>query len=485
MNGPTTTTDLPPSAAEDSGGACEAPRPRTTNPLRRLAGDLAAERRRNGGPPGELGFDLRRTMRLARDPLAVLMPLYEQYGPIFSIRALHVVETFMIGPDANRLMTVTDRENFSWRDGEMGELIPLLGNGLLTTDGAYHDRAREILMPAFGADRIAAAVGAIENETRRSISSWRQDGVIDICRWSRTTALRIAMRALVGLDPDDQGAGATATRHFERALQYYGSDFHMRMLRGPGTPWARTASSKRALDRIVYREIDARRSRPPADPSDVLAILSAAESPTGGRLSDLEIRDHLVTLLFAGHDTMTSTLSLLFSELARHPAERDRVIEEVAGVDSIPAAALEGRLPALLRCLEETLRLYPPGWVGPRRNVREFEFEGVRVAPGSAVNYSSLLTQRLPELFPEPEQFLPDRFLPEARAKLPPGAYIPFGAGPRICIGKRFALTEAQVVAATVLRRFRPEALDMRPPELRPMPTLGPKDGLRLRLAAS
>ncbi|MGB3099197.1 MAG: cytochrome P450 [Solirubrobacterales bacterium] len=424
-------------------------------------------------------------MRLARDPLSVLMPLYERFGPIFSIRALHVVETFMIGPEANRLITVTDRENFGWRDGEMGELIPLLGDGLLTTDGAYHDRAREILMPAFGAERIAAAVESIENETRRSISGWRRGGLVDIYRWSRTTALRIAMRALLGLDPDDQGAGATATRHFERALRYYGSDFHVRLLRGPGTPWSRTLSSKRALDRIVYREIAARRSQPPDDPSDVLAILTAAESPTGGRLSDLEIRDHLVTLLFAGHDTMTSTLSLLLYELARHPAERDRVIDEVADAGSIPAAALEGRLPALLRCLEETLRLYPPGWVGPRRNLREFEFEGVRVAAGSAVNYSSLMTHRLPELFPEPERFLPERFLPSARAKLPPGAYIPFGAGPRICIGKRFALIEAQVVAATVLRRFRPEALDSRPPQLRPMPTLGPREGLRLRLTRS
>ena len=421
---------------------------------------------------------------MARDPLAVLMPLYERHGPVFSIRVLHVIETFLIGPEANRMITVTERDNFRWREGSMAELIPLLGDGLLTTDGDYHDRAREILMPVFAAERIASAVGAIETESRRAISSWPAAGVIDIGRWSRTTSLRIAMRALLGLNPDDQGAGAEATRHFERALRYYGTDFHMRMLRGPGTPWWRTLSSKRALDRIVYREIAARREGVDGGEGDVLAMLVAAESPTGGRLTDLEIRDQVITLLFAGHDTMTSTLSLLLYELARHPEECDRVIAEAGAAGSITEAALNGGLPALHRCLEETLRLYPPGWVGPRRNVEEFEFEGVRVAADSSVNYCSLLTHRLPEVFPEPDRFLPERFAPEAKAKIPPGAYIPFGAGPRVCIGKRFALAEAQVVAATVLLRHRPELVDGSPLRLRPMPTLGPEDGLKLRLTA-
>lgn len=459
-----------------------------TNPILRLAGELFAERRRGAGPHGALRFDLRRSRQLARDPLSVLMPLYKEYGPVFSIRVLHAIEIFMIGPAANHLITVSRRDNFLWREGSMGELIPLLGDGLLTTDGEYHDRAREILMPAFHGERISAALGAIEAETARAISGWRDGEVIDIYEWSRATSIRIAMRALIGLDPDDRGAGAKAARHFERALRYYGTDFHVRLLRGPGTPWSRTQSSRRALEEIIRWKIAERRAGEQValdeQPGDVLSLLTAAESPSGTRLSEQEVSDQAITLLFASHDTMTSALSMMFYELARNPGELDAVNEEIAAADSEPTRRPAEPLPRLLRCLDETLRLYPPAWVGPRRSIHAFEFEGVTVPAHSSVNYSSLLTQRLPEVFPDPARFDSDRFLPEARAALPPGAYVPFGAGPRICLGKRFALAEAQAVVATVLRRFRPQLIDGRPLSLHPMPTLGPEGGLKLRVNA-
>lgn len=458
------------------------PEAQPTNPILRLAGELVAERRRGEMPDGALRFDLRRSRQLARDPLSVLMPLYDEYGPVFSIRVLHAIEIFMIGPAANHLITVSDRDNFLWREGGMGELIPLLGDGLLTTDGDYHDRAREILMPAFHGERIAAAFGAIEAEAGRAISGWRDGEVIDIFEWSRATSIRIAMRALIGLDPDDRGAGAKAARHFERALRYYGTDFHVRMLRGPGSPWSRTQSSRRALDEIIRWKIAGRRDE--EEPEDVLGLLATAKSPTGARLTDREISDQAITLLYASHDTITSALSMLFYELARNPRELDAVVEEIAARDSESTKGPTEPLPRLLRCLEETLRLYPPAWVGPRRNIREFEFEGVSVPAGSSVQYSSLLTQRLPAVFPDPDRFSSNRFLPEARAELPPGAYIPFGAGPRVCIGKRFALAEAQTVVATLLRRFRPQLIDSRPLILHPMPTLGPAGGLKLRVNA-
>lgn len=434
-------------------------------------------------PDGAVRFDLRRSRQLARDPLSVLMPLYDEYGPVFSIRVLHALEVFMIGPAANHLITVSDRDNFLWREGSMGELIPLLGDGLLTTDGEYHDRAREILMPAFHGERINAAFGAIESEASRAISGWRDGEVVDIYEWSRATSIRIAMRVLIGLDPDDRGAGAKAARHFERALRYYGTDFHVRMLRGPGSPWSRTQASRRALEEIIRWKIAERRTG--EHPDDVLGLLSSAESPDGLRLTEQEVSDQAITLLYASHDTITSALSMLFYELARHPRELDAVGDEIAASDSEPAAAPGQPLPRLLRCLDETLRLYPPAWVGPRRNIREFAFEGVTVPAWSSVNYSSLLTHRLPEVFPDPARFSSDRFLPDARSALPPGAYVPFGAGPRICLGKRFALAEAQTVAATVLRRFRPQLIDSQEPTLHPMPTLGPEGGLRLRVNAN
>jgi cytochrome P450 len=137
----------------------------TTNPLRRIAFDLGAERAaRNSGvpfPPGPLRFSLARTRRFSQNPLPILLDLYERYGPVFSIRVLHSPVVFMLGPEANHFITVSHAANFRWRDGSMGDLIPLLGDGLLTIDGAYYRRSRKIMLPSFHRERITSSAGAI------------------------------------------------------------------------------------------------------------------------------------------------------------------------------------------------------------------------------------------------------------------------------------------------------------------------------------
>ena len=226
----------------------------------------------------------------------------------------------MLGPAANHYVTVSHPHNFHWREGSFGDLIPLLGDGLLTIDAGYHDRARRIMMPAFHHEQIEASVEAMVGETEAAIARSGPGRVVDVYAWSRKLAMRIAMRALLGLDPDDGGRGAAAAEHFERALGYYGTDYHMRMLRGPRSPWHRLISSREVLDEIVYAEIAERRAR---SGSRAAATSSACCSPPATRtapaLSDGEVRDQLMTLMFAGHDTSTSTLSFLLYELARHP----------------------------------------------------------------------------------------------------------------------------------------------------------------------
>ena len=219
----------------------EPPRQLSANPVRRVAEDVRAEigvRRRGSYPPGPQDFDVGRTLKAARDPLPLLLSLYEEYGPIFSARILHHPVIFMLGPEANHFVTVAHPENFHWRESSFGDLIPLLGDGLLTIDDAYHDRAREIMMPAFHREQVSAAVEAMSGrgELRRS-TRLRPGQVIDVYEWMRRLAMRIAMRALLGLDPDEAGKGAAAAEHFERALGFYGIDFHLRLLRGPGSPW--------------------------------------------------------------------------------------------------------------------------------------------------------------------------------------------------------------------------------------------------------
>jgi cytochrome P450 len=247
-------------------------------------------------------------------------------------------------------------------------------------------------------------------------------------------------------------------------------------------------ASRRVLDEIVYAEIARRRADPQSGRLDVLSLLIEASDENGDRLADEEIRDQVMTLLFAGHDTSTSTVSFLLHELAHHPevARQLRAEQEDVLGDRLPGPAeLHGELPYLDMVLDETLRLYPPAWIGPRRSVREFEFAGKPVPADTYVAYCSWASHRLAEVFPEPDAFRPERFTRERKAALPRGAYVPFGGGRRICIGKRFGQTEVKLVASMLLRRFAPEPVPGHDLRIRQMPTIGPEGGLPLRLAAA
>jgi cytochrome P450 len=151
----------------------EAPSRLSSNPLGRVVGDIVVQRRARGVfPPGPSDFDFARTRRMAHDPLSILLPLERRHGPIFSVRLLHSRVVFMIGPEANHFVTVAHPELFHWRESSFGDLIPLLGDGLLTTDAGYHDRARRIMMPAFHRERILAAVGVMQDEAEAALASW-------------------------------------------------------------------------------------------------------------------------------------------------------------------------------------------------------------------------------------------------------------------------------------------------------------------------
>lgn len=456
------------------------------NPVRRILADVVAEWRGRGKfPPGPGDFSLARTHQVAHDPLPLLLGAYEEFGPIFSMRLLHSRVVFMLGPEANQFVTVSHPENFHWRESSFGDLIPLLGDGLLTIDDDYHDRARAIMMPAFHREQVTAAIEAMAAEAEVAIGALPAGGVADVYAWMRNLAMRIAMRALLGLDPDEAGKGAAAAEHFERALGYYGIDYQWRLLRGPGSPWRKLLASREVLDEIVFAEIARHRADPDPERRDILSLLVGVRGEGGEAFTDREIRDQVMTLMFAGHDTSTSTLTFMMHELARHPEVVERLCEEqdrVLGGATPTIDQLEREMPYLEMVLDEVLRLYPPAWIGPRRAVREFEFGGYTVPRGAYVNYCSWASHRLPEVFPEPEAFVPERFTRERKAALSRGAYVPFGGGSRICIGKRFGQTEVKLVATMLLQRLRLDALPGRTMTIRQMPTLSPRGGLRMRV---
>jgi cytochrome P450 len=445
------------------------PAPTSTNPLRRMAEDMRRERAATHPfPPGDTRFSMARTMGFTRDPLTLLLDAYDRYGPVFTQRLFHANLVFVLGPEANHHLLVTNATNYSWREGSYGDLMPLLGDGMLSIDGAFHRLSRKAMLPMFHRERIAQAQRLMEDEVDAALDRWHDGLEIDLYHWTRELALRIAMRALFGLDPDRTRGQVDAAQEFENALSFWSKDYIFQILRGPGSPWNRMRAAARRLDAVIYREIDRRRAAGDLG-DDLLGILLETAHDEDGTLllTDRNIRDEVMTLLFAGHDTTTSTVAFLFYELSRHP-------------DLVEAPGFE-----LSTALDETLRLYPPAWIGPRRSIEPATVAGVTIPGGVPVNYSSWVSHHLPDVWPDPFAFKPERFAGANRDAIPKGAYVPFGGGSRTCIGMRFGQAEITVIATKILRRFR---LDLEPGyrlRVRQMPTIGPRDGLPVTIRAA
>jgi cytochrome P450 len=453
------------------------------HPLSVLLSDIRDERSASVPfPPGETSVSPSRTRRWAEDPLPILLSAYERFGPVFTLRLFHSNIVFMLGPAANHYMTVSHASNFNWRESNMRDLIGLMGDGLLTIDGDFHRRSRRIMLPAFHREHIAASAEAIIAETTLALEQLAPGAAIDLYAWTRRLALRVAMRGLFGIDPDGRQARAIdAAGLFEDALGFFSSDYVLRVFRGRFSPWGRMQAAARKLDTLIYSEMSRRRADGERG-SDILSLLLDAEDEDGNTLSDRQIRDEVMTLMFAGHDTTTSAVSFMFYELARHPELLARLqAEQDAMLDGgLPTAAqlLGAELPLMEMVIDETLRKYPPAWVGPRRSLEPFEFEGTPVPGHAFVNYCSWASHHLPDVFEDPEEFRPERFTTEARAELPRGAYIPFGGGSRTCIGMRFGQLEVRTIATLILTHCAlsvPEDFQLR---IRQMPTISPRDGL-------
>ncbi len=440
----------------------------SSNPLRRMAADVRAEMNLDVPfPPGDTFFSLKRASGFMRDPLTLLLRAYDRYGPVFTQRVFHQNIIFVLGPEANHHLLVSNAKNYSWRHGHYGDLTPLLGDGMLAIDGAFHRVQRKAMLPMFHRERIAQAQQLMEQEVDAALRTWQDGTKVDLYHWTRELALRIAMRALFGIDPDSaRGRADAAAQEFENALSFWSKDYVLQILRGPGTPWAKMRAASKRLDTIIYTELTRRRASGDFG-DDLLGLLLAAQDGDTIELKDRHIRDEVMTLLFAGHDTTTSTIAFLFHELSRHP--------EYTNSPEFDLTA----------ALDETLRMYPPAWIGPRRSIEPATIAGVEVPGGVPVEYSSWVSHHLPDVWEDPFSFRPERFVGANRDKIPKGAYVPFGGGSRTCIGMRFGQAEIGVIATKILSRFRLEVDPGYELKVRQSPTIGPRHGLPVTVKAA
>ncbi|MBX3206740.1 MAG: cytochrome P450 [Labilithrix sp.] len=360
-------------------------------------------------------------------------------------------------------------------------LRPVLGGGLLTSEHEVHERQRKLLAPAFAHKRIASYAATMAERAERFATTLREGEPLDLAEAMMRLTFEIVGKTLFDAEvvSDASAVGDALTTAMEVAMGQLGAVIPL----PPMIPSPQNLKYKRAvarLDEVVYRIIRERRAEG-GDRGDVLSMLLDARDEDGTAMTDRQVRDEAMTLFLAGHETTANALSWTFYLLARHPDARARMEAELDALGRVPSYEDLKQLPYTLAVFKEAMRLYPPAYVLGRRSVADATIGEHLVRKSSIVLVSILGIHRRSDLWPDPETFDPGRFLGDKEKQLPRCAYMPFGAGPRVCIGNHFALMEGHALLATVARRVRFEPTSAEPAELEPLVTLRPKGGLAMR----
>lgn len=358
---------------------------------------------------------------------------------------------------------------------------PLLGNGLLTSEGGFHRRQRRMMAPAFVHRRIAEYAAVIAARAEVAQRGLREGEVVDVSAAMMRMTLEIVGATLFSAEVGDEAEEihAALTAALEQVMTAVRSFVPI----PPSWPTPKNRRGQRAiarLDRTVYRLIEERR-REGGDRGDFLSMLLLAQDEDGGVMTDKQVRDEAMNIFLAGHETTANALGWTFYLLAQHPAIRERLEREVD-------AALGGRTPTLedlanmpfsLQVFKESMRLYPPAFVVARRALRDVTIGGHRVGKNELAIINIIGMHRRSAYFAEPDRFDPERFSADAEKSMNKRAFLPFGAGPRVCIGNHFALLEGQLALAAIAQRVR---LDLAPGSARvepePLITLRPRGGI-------
>ncbi|MFB6519808.1 cytochrome P450 [Streptomyces sp. NPDC056401] len=356
--------------------------------------------------------------------------------------------------------------NFRKDNAIYQEVRDALGNGLLTSQDEDYLRQRRLVQPLFTKRRVDGYADAVATETASTLAAWEAapDGVVDVADEMMTLALRAVARILFGTDVD--ATADVVDRSFPVITAYvmrrgYSPVNVPRDWPTPGNK--RAAAAMDELYAVCDGIIAERRSTAAgATDEDLLSLLAAASSVDDGEFDATELREQVLIFLLAGHETTATSLAFSLHLLARHPELQDRARAEITAVlgDRTPGAADLDRLPYLTQVLKEAMRLYPAAPVLGRRSVAAAEVDGHTIPAGADVIVAPWVTHRHPGYWPDPERFDPDRFTPEAEAARPRYAWMPFGGGPRACIGQHFSMLESVIALAMLLRAYEFEAVD-------------------------
>ena len=418
-----------------------------------------------------------------RDALGFIERMQRDYGDIVWSRFLYVPALFLYHPNEIESVLTTNARNFrkamSLRSNFFQRLV---GNGLLTSEGEEWKRQRRLSNPAFHRERVATYATTIVDYAKRLTGDWRDGEIRDMHRDMMRLTLEIVVRCLFSADVshDVDHVGAILSE----MVKPFASQATLKWIlnnRLPTPEHIRFHWFARKIDSVVYRIIAERRARG-KDEGDLLSMLLAAHDEDGSGMDDQQLRDEVMTLFLAGHETTALTLAWSWYLLGRNPqAEKEfhDELEDVLGDRDATFADLS-RLKYTEQIVKESMRLYPPAYGLGREAINDCEIGGYHVPPGTQVFMFQWATHRDARFFDEPLRFKPERWTADFEAQLPKYAYFPFGAGPRVCIGALFAMMEMILVLATIGRRFRLQLDPNHAVETYPAMSLRPKDGVRV-----
>jgi cytochrome P450 len=439
---------------------------------------------RPDGPKGRLLIG--GLLEFNRDPLNLLLRCKHQYGDVVYLNMLGIPIYLLNHPDLIESVLITNYRNcIKDRGLRIRSARQIFGNGLLTSEGEFWIRQRRLAQPAFHRERIAAygevMVACVEN----MIGGWRTGETLDIHQEMMRLTLEIVVRTLFGADAPAEAHGVG--KAVEAIADYFSSQsiYILPFSFLPTPAQIRFDRAIKRLDRIILDIIRMRRENR-QERHDLLSLLLQAQDEDGSRMTDQQLRDEVMTLFLAGHETTALALSWTWYLLARHPEAEARLVEELKEV-------LNGRSPALPdlhrlsyceMVVKESMRLYPPAWMIGREAIKSFEIAGYSIPRGAQVLMSQWLMHRDPRYFDRPEEFRPERWATEQMRSLPKYAYFPFGGGPRLCIGNSFAMMEATLILATIAQRFHLALASDQ--TIMPLPsiTLRPRNGVKVIMKA-
>lgn len=379
----------------------------------------------------------------ARDPLGYVERTVAEHGPIVAFTIPRRNGVLLADPDAIHHVLVGNTANYRKGDFQRQELEGLLGEGLLISEGEDWKSARTVIQPAFNPGQITDYASTMVECTDQHIADWQASNTVNLVTATSEITLTILGEVLFATDFRD----AVAVRDAARAVSNRFTPDNRVPIHVPDwVPLPRNRRYRRAVERLdeFVNDLLAERQDIPTNRTDLLSVLLTAD------MDDCKIRDHLVTFLLAGHETTALALTYTLYCLATHPEEQAAVADEVTALDSRPK--MGDSLPRTDRAIREAMRLFPPVHLVMREAIDDDVVKGYRVPAGALVICSQWATHRRPDLYDNPEAFRPSRWVEGSH---PEYAYFPFGGGPRICIGRRFALLEARLVLARLLQQFQ------------------------------